>query len=217
MGLTFMHGVMSSSKSLNLLAANHNYRENLKATLLFTSALDDRTAVGKISSRLGVSADAIALKSTDDMLQITRDHHKKEHLSAVFVDEVQFLTKEHIYQAAHIADDLGIPVLCYGLKNNVFGELFSEAIHALLALADNIREVKQVCHCGNKATMILRFGADGTVEKSGSVIETGGESRYVSTCRFHWFAEDIGPANRARLNLSSEKSAARPEIIATAH
>lgn len=197
--LHFLHSVMNAGKSTHLLQVRHNYMENGGNVLLFTSAIDDRRGIGTVSSRIGIAADAVALKVEDDLLALVAAEHTDRPVTAVLVDEVQFLTPDHIRQAAAIVDDLGIPVMCYGLKNNCFGTLFSETITTLVALADQLQEIKTLCHCGRKATMILRYDQTGGAVKSGSVVEVGGEDRYVSVCRRHWNTGDIGAARRSAL------------------
>jgi thymidine kinase len=197
--LHYFYSVMNAGKSSQLLQVRHNYLESGGTVALFTSAIDDRSGIGKISSRIGLSADAIALRASDNLAAIVRKLHAETPLSAVLIDEVQFLTSEQIWQAAEIVDSLSLPVIAYGLKVNAFGELFSPAIATLLALAEDIKEIKTLCHCGRKATMILRYDPDGTAVKAGEVIEVGGESRYVSVCRPHWMAGDIGATRRAAL------------------
>lgn len=195
--LFFNYSCMNAGKSSLLLNVRHTYvEEHGKRVLLFTSAADDRSGLGKIKSRDGKEADAIALTADDDIFQIVRSAHDISEISAVLVDEVQFLTPEHVRQMSDIADDLDIPVMAYGLKNNAFGTLFSPAVETLLALANEFNAIKQICHCGSKATMILKYNPDGSVVRDGEVVETGGESRYVSVCRRHWKSGDIGPKAR---------------------
>ncbi|MGO4705313.1 thymidine kinase [Microvirga sp. 2MCAF38] len=195
--LHFHYSVMNAGKTTQLLQVRYNYIENGGLVLLFTSSIDDRAGVGKVSSRIGLSADAVPLRPSEDLEAIVTGIHKKTPVTVVLIDEVQFLTPDHIWQAARIVDHLKIPVMTYGLKNNVFGELFSPAICTLLALAEDIKEIKQLCHCGRKATMILRYDPNGNAVKTGEVIEIGGESRYISVCRPHWVDGDIGPARKA--------------------
>jgi len=197
--LHFLYSVMNAGKSAHLLQVHHNYSMNMGNVLLFTSAIDDRYGTGKISSRIGLEADASALVQSDDVFQIVLAKHKECPVTAVLLDEVQFLTADQIRQLARIVDDLGIPVMAYGLKNNAFGSLFSDSIATLLALADQIHEIKQLCHCGKKATMILKYGSSGESIRSGTVIEVGAEDRYVSVCRAHWNVGDIGPLARQKL------------------
>jgi len=201
--LHFFFSVMNAGKSTHCLQAKWNYEDNGGRTLLFTSAVDNRTGVGVVSSRLGLRAEAMALSDADDLLSIVSAEHAARPVTAVLMDEVQFMTKEHIRQASDVVDLLGIPVMAYGLKNNVHGDLFSPSIHALLALADQINEIKQLCHCGRKATMILRYGPDGAIDRNGPVVEVGGEGRYVSVCRPHFKAGDIGPSARSRIGATA--------------
>ena len=194
--LHFHYSVMNAGKTKQLLSVRHNYLEHGGKVLLFTSARDDRTGVGMVSSRIGIAAEAIPLSPEHDILDIVGREAGREPVTAVLVDEVQFMTPEQVYQMSEIADRLDILVMAYGLKNNAFGKLFSPAVAELLALANDIKEIKQVCHCGSKATMILKYNPDGSVVRDGEVVEIGGESRYVSVCRPHWKAGNIGPKAR---------------------
>jgi thymidine kinase len=189
--LHFRYSVMNAGKSTQLLQVRHNYVENGGHVMLFTSVVDDRDGVGRVSSRMGLSVEATPLRPGDE--------HARRPVVAVLMDEVQFMTSDNIRQAARVADGLGVPVMAYGLKNNVFGELFGEAVCTLLALADDIEEIKQLCHCARKATMILRYDRDGRAVKTGNVVEVGGDDRYVSVCRAHWVEGDIGHSRRAAL------------------
>lgn len=202
--LHFTHSVMNAGKSTALLQARHNYVENGGRVMLFTSLVDDRDGVGRISSRMGLSAEAQALADADDLFAVVSAAHALSPVTCVMIDEAQFLSPAHVWQAARVVDELGVPVMAYGLKNNVFGEIFGPAVAALLALSDDIKELKQLCHCGRKATMILRYGPDGVAVKEGDVVEVGGDNRYVSVCRPHWTAGDIGPARRGMLRISAE-------------
>lgn len=204
--LHFFYSVMNAGKSTQLLAAAHNYSQNGGRPLLLTSSVDNRAGVGVISSRIGISAEAQAISDEDDLFRIVEAEHRKEPVTAVLMDEVQFMTADHVRQASEVVDKLGIPVMAYGLKNNVLGTLFSESIAVMLALADKICEIKQVCHCGRKATMILRYGRDGTVDRNGPIVEIGGEGRYVSVCRRHWKVGDIGPAARKLIGMASNET-----------
>lgn len=195
----FHYSVMNAGKSLQLLSVRQNYIENGGNVVLVTSATDRRSGVGKISSRIGVSEDAIALGENDNLFDIVLALHRSHPVTVVLLDEAQFMTAEHMWQGARIVDELNIPVMAYGLKNNVFGELFGPAIHAALAIADEIREIRQLCWCHRRATQILRYDAQGRTEKTGNVVEVGGDNRYVSVCRKHWLADDIGPGRRAQL------------------
>lgn len=197
--LHFLYSVMNAGKTTHLLQVRYNYIENGGHVLLFTSPIDDRFGVGKVKSRIGIEADATVLKREEAVGAIVAAEHARRKVTAVLIDEVQFMTADQVRQLAWIVDELGIPVMAYGLKNNVYGTLFSEAIQTMMALADDFQEIKQLCHCGRKATMILKFDPNGEPVRSGPVIEIGGESRYVSVCRPHWTKGDIGPAARQLL------------------
>lgn len=197
--LHFLYSVMNAGKTTHLLQVRHNYIENGGHVLLFTSPIDDRFGVGKVKSRIGIEADATVLRKDEAVDAIVAAEHARRKVTAVLIDEVQFMTADQVRQLAWIVDELGIPVMAYGLKNNVYGTLFSEAIEAMMALADDFQEIKQLCHCGRKATMILKFDPNGEPVRSGEVVEVGGENRYVSVCRPHWMKGDIGPAARQLL------------------
>lgn len=186
--LHFYYGVMSASKSTNLLMIKYNYEINGGKCLLITHSNDDRIGKkGFINSRLiNNPVKALALNKVNAeklMLDFVSIH--KKFPSIVLVDEVQFFNKEDIIEFSKIVDDFKIPVMCFGLKVDSNGELF-EGSKALLAWADDIREIKQICHCGKKATHILRFDKDGKVIKNGKQIYIGAEDKYVSVCRKCW-------------------------------
>jgi thymidine kinase len=197
--LHFLFSVMNAGKTTHLLQVRHNYVENGGHVLLFTNVVDYRFGVGKVRSRIGIEADAIPLRQDDAVGAIVAAEHARRPVTAVLIDEVQFMTADQIRQLAWIVDELKVPVMAYGLKNNVYGTLFSEAIVTLMALADQFQEIKQLCHCGRKATMILKYDRNGAAVRSGEVVEIGGEGRYVSVCRPHWTAGDIGSAARQLL------------------
>ncbi|MCZ7861456.1 thymidine kinase [Agrobacterium salinitolerans] len=194
--LHFNYSVMNAGKSAQLLLVRHNYIENGGKVLLFTSAKDDRSGVGKVSSRVGIEAEAYPLTSEENIFNIVEESHAESDVTAVLIDEVQFMTPEQVVQMSDIADYLDIPVMAYGLKNNAFGKLFSPAIEEMLALANEFNLIKTVCHCGSKATMILKYNPDGSIVRNGEVVETGGEGRYISVCRPHWKEGNIGPRAR---------------------
>lgn len=197
--LHFIHSVMNAGKTTHLLQVRYNYIENGGHVLLFTSVIDDRFGVGKVKSRIGLEADAIPLRQNDDIGAFVAAEHAQRKVTVVLIDEVQFMTADQVRQLAWIVDELKIPVMAYGLKNNVYGTLFSDAIATIMALAEDFQEIKQLCHCGRKATMILKFDPNGEAVRSGPVVEVGGENRYVSVCRPHWTKGDIGPAARQLL------------------
>ena len=154
-------------------------------TLIFTAALDDRYGAGKVTSRIGLEADAEKFGPEDNLFIKTEVCHAKAAISCVFVDEAQFLCREQVLQLSDVADNLGIPVICYGLRTDFQGQLFPGS-EALLGLADEMKEVKTICHCGAKATMVVRYDENGDPVKVGDQVEIGGNDRYVSMCRKHW-------------------------------
>jgi thymidine kinase len=176
---------MNAGKSTVLLQSSYNYRERGMDTLVFTPAIDNRAGVGRIRSRIGLEAEATPVFAEDDLLERVRGESAARRIACVFVDEAQFLTKAQVGQLTDVADQFGIPVLCYGLRTDFQGNLF-EGSQWLLAWADNITEIKTICHCGRKATMVLRLDAAGQVVKQGAQVVIGGNERYVSVCRRHF-------------------------------
>lgn len=183
--LFFNYSTMNAGKSTVLLQASHNYRENGMNTLLLTAALDDRAGGGRIASRIGIAETAETFSGGDDLFALIDARHAADTLACVFVDEAQFLEPKQVWQLARVVDDLNLPVLCYGLRVDFLGELFPGSA-ALLALADEMREVRTICRCGRKATMVIRQGADGRALRDGDQIQIGGNETYVSLCRRHW-------------------------------
>jgi thymidine kinase len=181
----FYYSAMNAGKSTVLLQASYNYRERGMRTLLLMPAIDDRHGEGRIRSRIGLEAEARAFAVNDDLLAVVRADHESAALSCVLVDEAQFLTKPQVHQLTHVADQLDIPVLAYGLRTDFQGRLF-EGSQWLLAWADNLIELKTICHCGRKATMVLRLDAAGQPLTEGAQIEIGGNDRYLSVCRRHY-------------------------------
>jgi thymidine kinase len=186
--LYFYYSSMNAGKSTVLLQSSYNYQERGMGTLLFTAALDDRYGKGKISSRIGLQAEALIYGKEDDLLQMAKDEIKKREINCVFVDESQFLSKAQVYQISEIVDELNIPVLAYGLRTDFQGNLF-EGSQQLLAWADVLHELKTICHCGSKATMVMRVDENGTPIQEGSQVEIGGNDRYVPVCRKHFKLE----------------------------
>lgn len=182
--LYFSYAAMNAGKSTLLLQAAYNYRERGMDVLLLTSALYRDAKDGQISSRIGISAEATLYTAETDLYGVIEDQKLRRRLDAVFVDEAQFLTKDQVWQLARVADHLGVPVLAYGLRTDFRGELF-EGSAALLAIADSLREVRTICACGRKATMVVRLGQDGKAVTQGDQISIG-KSTYVSLCRRHW-------------------------------
>ena len=188
--LYFYYASMNAGKSTTLLQADFNYRERGMATSLWTAAVDDR-AEGRIASRIGLELDANQFVADTDLWARVMAAHHVEPLACVLVDEAQFLSREQVWQLARVADEGGIPVLCYGLRTDFQGELF-EGSAALLGIADALVELKAVCHCGRKATMNLRVDAGGAAVLAGDQTEIGGNERYVALCRKHFSAAMAG-------------------------
>jgi thymidine kinase len=180
--LYFYYSSMNAGKSTTLLQSAHNYRERGLRPLLFTPQLDTRAGEGRIASRIGLTTEAHAFTPADDLLKLT---DTEDAIDCVLIDEAQFLTRAQVYQLGEIADRLGIPVLAYGLRTDFQGNLFEGSQH-LLAWADTLVEIKTICHCGRKATMVLRTDADGNVLREGAQVEIGGNERYISVCRKHF-------------------------------
>jgi len=185
--LYFHYSTMNAGKSTALLQASHNYREGGMQTLLLTARLDDRAGPGRIASRIGIGEAAETFGPEDDMFARLAARFDQGPVACVFVDEAQFLSKAQVWQLARAVDDLGVPVMCYGLRVDFQGNLFPGSA-ALLAWADEMREVRTICHCGKKATMVVRRGADGQALSDGDQVQIGGNETYQSLCRRHWRA-----------------------------
>ena len=191
--LYFYYSSMNAGKSTTLLQADFNYRERGMTTMLWTAELDTRydsgrLGGGRVTSRIGLMADAHKFASLTNMESAILAQHGDVPLSCVLVDEAQFLTQDQVLQLARITDmSGGIPVLCYGLRTDFAGDLFPGSA-ALLGLADNLIEIKAVCHCGRKSTMNLRVDADGHAIIDGAQTEIGGNDRYIAMCRKHFMA-----------------------------
>lgn len=183
--LYFHYSTMNAGKSTSLLQASHNYREGGMATYLITARLDSRAGQGRIASRIGIGEEADTFAADEDMFAKIEARLQKGPVACIFIDEAQFLTKEQVWQLARAVDDLGVPVMCYGLRVDFQGNLFPGSA-ALLAWADEMREVRTICHCGKKATMVIRRGPDGRALKEGEQVMIGGNEAYVSLCRRHW-------------------------------
>ena len=182
--LYFYYASMNAGKSTNLLQAEFNYRERGMTTMLWTAAIDTRDGEG-IASRIGLAAPAHAFEPGTDLWERIEAAHRVQPLACVLVDEAQFLTPDQVWQLARVADECGIPVLCYGLRTDFRGELFPGSA-VLLGIADTLVELKGVCHCGRKATMNLRVDAGGAAVRAGAQTEIGGNDRYVALCRRHF-------------------------------
>ncbi len=176
---------MNAGKTTTLLQSSHNYAERGMETLVLKPRVDEREGVGRIRSRIGLEAEAVNFGRGDDLLQIISDRENQGRLDCVLVDEAQFLSIEQVKQLTDVVDRLNIPVLTYGLRTDFRGELF-DGSQQLLALADELREIKTVCHCGRKAIMTVRLDNDGNPIHAGEQIQIGGNERYVSMCRLHF-------------------------------
>ena len=183
--LYFSYSAMNAGKTTILLQASHNYGERGMNTLLLTAQLDDRAGAGLIASRIGLKATAETFTTDTDLIGVIQTAHQVQKLSCVLVDEAQFLTKTQVWDLSRVADLMNIPVMCYGLRTDFQGNLF-EGSATFLAIADNLREIRIICHCGSKATMVVRQPEGGDVIREGDQIEIGGNDKYVSLCRRHW-------------------------------
>lgn len=183
--LYFNYSTMNAGKSTVLLQASHNYIERGMQTYLLTAQFDNRAGEGRIASRIGIGAEADTFAPGEDLYAKLEKRLADGPCACAFVDEAQFLTPEQVWQLARAVDDLSIPVMCYGLRVDFQGKLFPGSA-ALLALADEMREVRTICHCGKKATMVVRKDAEGNVLTDGDQVAIGGNERYVSLCRRHW-------------------------------
>lgn len=183
--LYFNYAAMNAGKSTALLQAAFNYQERGMQTMAFTAALDDRERQGAIASRIGLTKDAHVFGTETDLFVIVEQAHHAAAVACVFVDEAQFLKAAQVVQLSRIVDGLDIPVICYGLRTDFLGQLF-EGSAKLFALADEIRELKTICHCGSKAIMNLRIDENGNAVIRGDQVEIGGNDRYTPLCRKHY-------------------------------
>lgn len=182
---------MNAGKSTALLQSSYNYKERGMNTLVLAPRLDDRYGSGRVTSRIGLETAAIAFDSGDNLLDIVSQRLTEENLHCVLIDEAQFLTKQQVWQLSNVTDTHGIPVLAYGLRTDFQGEPF-EGSKYLLAWSDNLKEIKAICHCGSKATMVVRMDQDGNPVREGAQVEIGGNDRYISMCRRHFKASYFG-------------------------
>ncbi len=184
--LYFYYSAMNAGKSTALLQSSFNYRERGMNTLLFTAALDERYGPGIIRSRIGIEKKALMFDPDTDMFEAVAKELKTSEIQCALIDEAQFLNREQVFALGRVADELGIPVLCYGLRTDFQAELFEGSKH-LLALADELVELKTICPCGRKATMNLRIGEDGKAVKEGAQKVIGGNESYIALCRKHFY------------------------------
>ncbi len=192
--LYFHYSTMNAGKSTVLLQASHNYRESGMQTYLLTANFDDRAGAGKIASRIGISSTADTFGTDTDLFARVEIRLAQSSVACVFIDEAQFLSEDQVWQLARTVDDLKVPVMCYGLRVDFQGKLFPGSA-ALLALADEMREVRTICHCGKKATMVVRKDDAGTAQREGDQVQIGGNDTYISLCRRHW-REAVGDLSK---------------------
>lgn len=202
--LYFYYAAMNAGKSTMLLQSSYNYKERGMQTLLFTPNIDTRFQYGTICSRIGLSEEALAFTEFDDLFEITSQLQQRgQRYACVLVDEAQFLTRNQVHQLTEITDQMSIPVLTYGLRTDFRGELFPGS-QFLLAWADEITEIKTICHCGRKATMNLRINAQGEAVSEGEQVLIGGNEAYVATCRAHYKRRDMGILNTSKLLFNKD-------------
>lgn len=189
--LYFNYSSMNAGKTTMLLQSNHNYLEKGMNPEIYTSNLENRYGSGEIVSRIGLKAKSNLFSSKTDIYIEIKKKLETNCVDCVLIDEAQFLTKEQVAQLGMVVDNLDIPVLAFGIRTDFQGNLFNGSKY-LLAWADTLKEIKTVCHCGRKATMVLRLNDEGAVVIDGTQIEIGGEDRYTSVCRKHFYEKNIG-------------------------
>jgi len=183
--LYFHYSTMNAGKSTLLLQASHNYRERGMQTFLITARLDKRAGEARIASRIGIGDKAETFEPGEDLFAKIKTRLAQGPCACIFIDEAQFLEPAQVWQLARAVDDLKVPIMCYGLRVDFQGNLFPGSA-ALLALSDEMREARTICHCGKKATMVVRQDDDGNVLTAGEQVQIGGNETYVSLCRVHW-------------------------------
>ena len=189
--LYYRYSTMNAGKSIEVIKVAYNYEERGKRVLALVPGIDDRYGQGRITSRVGLSREATIVNEDTNILELFMRENSREHIDCVVVDECQFLKRHHVEELVEIVDSFNIPVLAYGLKNDFINELF-EGSYYMLVYADKIEEIKTICWCGRKATMVARV-IDGRVVKSGEQIMVGGNDMYVSLCRKHYNEGRIEP------------------------
>ncbi len=199
----YYYSAMNAGKSTTLLQSSYNYRECGMHTLLLTPELDHRYGTGKITSRIGLESEATMFSQVDNLFEVVHISHEQQAVDCVLVDEAQFLTRKQVSQLCDLADRLNIPVLTYGLRTDFQGNLFEGSMF-LLAWADNLVEIKTICHCGSKATRVMRLDGEGNVIKEGTQIKIGGNDHYVSVCRKH-FKEGLATRRSGELLFSEHE------------
>lgn len=193
--LYYRYSTMNAGKSIELIKVAYNYEERGKRVLVLTPGVDDRFGVGVIASRIGVTRDATPVYDDTNVLELFMKENKKTPIDCVLVDECQFMKKHHVQELVEIVDSCDVPVLAYGLKNDFKNDLFEGSYH-MLVYADKIEEIKTICWCGRKATMVARL-VDGRFVKTGEQIVVGGNDMYISLCRKHYNDGRLGPEESA--------------------
>ena len=189
--LYYRYSTMNAGKSIELIKVAYNYEERGKKVLTLMPGIDNRYGVGLITSRIGIQREAIVVNDETDILDLYIKENTKSKIDCVLVDECQFLRKHHVQELVEIVDSFDVPVLAYGLKNDFRNELF-EGSYYMLVYADKIEEIKTICWCGRKATMVVRV-VGGKFVKQGQQIVVGGNEMYVSLCRKHYNDGRLGP------------------------
>lgn len=183
--LYYNYSTMNAGKSTVLLQAAHNYKERGMVPYLMTAKLDNRAGEGRIASRIGIGEDADTFDTQEDLFAKLQARLSAGPCACIFIDEAHFLSDAQVWQLARAVDELGVPIMCYGLRVDFLGQLFPGSA-ALLALSDEMREIRTICHCGKKATMVIRLDAEGNALRGGAQVQVGGNETYVSLCRRHW-------------------------------
>jgi thymidine kinase len=189
--LYFRYSTMNAGKSIEIIKVAHNYEERNKKVLVLIPVVDNRYGIGLITSRIGIQREATILREETNILELFIKEDEKEKIACVLVDECQFLKKHHVQELSEIVDSCDVPVLAYGLKNDFKNELF-EGSYYMLIYADKIEEIKTICWCGRKATMVARV-EDGKFVKHGKQIVIGGDDMYISLCRKHYNDGRLSP------------------------
>ena len=189
--LYFNYSSMNAGKSTMLLQANHNYLERGLMPVIYTSHLENRFSKNEIVSRIGLKHKSNIFTTKTNIYKDISKLSDKVSVDCLLIDEAQFLTKDQVKQLGIIVDKLDIPVMTFGIRTDFQGNLF-EGSKYLLAWADNLKEIKTICHCGRKATMVLKINSSGKIILEGTQIDIGGQEKYVSVCRKHFFEKNIG-------------------------
>ena len=189
--LYFRYSAMNAGKTTQLLQVKYNYEERGQNVLLLKPAIDNRQVADQVISRIGLASDAVIIDSTIDLLELVKQAMVEHEVNCLLIDEAQFITRPQVLQLCRIVDDMGIPVIAYGLRSDFRGNLFPGS-EALLALADSIEELKTICWCGKKAIMNTRL-LNGKAVYEGEQVQIGGNESYISLCRKHWREGKVKP------------------------